>query len=828
MIFIFLVAFEFSLALSIDTNYYCFSLLDEDVYTLTLENFNNFTQLHLNIKEKKLLADIYFKPRRKLILDDSLDLNRILSNDSTVYCGYSNLLISLKNIKGFDLKSNPFKNLKLINLKDNFRVLSIYSLEYSNLDFYIGNELVDDRMCSEQLLQQINENFFSKIYYLYAFSSSVSHKTSVCPFVFHKARISYLFLSSISTIVFKNQLTFNRNIQINSTSFNPLIGFLCLFLYHVDLDSRVLNKYVFKNTLLLSINGIVNQIEDELFKSFPNLRLIIFKSENIRNIFQKRNKWLKYLNIDVNKRIKHIDLNKRYSLNDVLTLAFKHSHPNFTLYDFPDADFCYFKDFPHLNLVIPVFSPPVSKLTCTFQFLAQYANKYMSDLLVSLNRLDFEQYIQLYYDKEIKSSASFDEIDENCMNFIKISLIICNTDLKKEKMKTDNLKLNSYFYIFDWAVLTKYNLIIFILFINPILNLVSLITALCTIRVLSCKEIKDTRQYSHLKVYFSFVSLYLLVTLFRVLYVCIKDKSYNDISFGIEFCLEIFRTNTSRMISILFINIAGKAFRMCSNIFYTYFTLNRFFLVTSCKSIYFEKFNKISFKSNIFIAILLSLMVNIHSFFQFSKSIDKEFYTVNGQVFNMSYLVSYYAQFEAKFNEINDYTQELDTSGLAALKILNIIKILFSDLFFVLVNVIIDVYLYKFILKKSNILSLKSFSNEQSRLREFERNKNTLRRIVSMIILNGLNFLIFRSPLIIIGFYGFVFRYDHKTGRHYPNLYSYNICRSRRFCNLLIDLAFCFEMISFFVQFWLFYLLDKNFKNAFKKNFNFSNIFKKV
>ena len=57
-----------------------------------------------------------------------------------------------------------------------------------------------------------------------------------------------------------------------------------------------------------------------------------------------------------------------------------------------------------------------------------------------------------------------------------------------------------------------------------------------------------------------------------------------------------------------------------------------------------------------------------------------------------------------------------------------------------------------------------------------------------MIICNAINFIVFRTPSMILGFYGYNYRYDSLKNEHLPDLFSYNICRCSIFT--LFDLFF--------------------------------------
>lgn len=79
---------------------------------VALTSYDSFSQLKFNCTEAIDVSLLIIHPRKKLILDDSLDLDGVcfqIANPKP-YFG-----IAFINIKGFDLNSNPFKSMKLTN-----------------------------------------------------------------------------------------------------------------------------------------------------------------------------------------------------------------------------------------------------------------------------------------------------------------------------------------------------------------------------------------------------------------------------------------------------------------------------------------------------------------------------------------------------------------------------------------------------------------------------------------------------------------------------------------------------------------------------------------
>jgi hypothetical protein len=129
---------------------------------------------------------------------------------------------------------------------------------------------------------------------------------------------------------------------------------------------------LFEQLEALEIIGQINSIQDDLFKSFKQLKLIRFRTQNAKGLLTRKNKWLNSLNSDVIK----IDYNMDKYVKKGFILSIFQTFSNVTYYDFPDRDFCYFKDFPHQRLVLPKLKPNYkSSCSCTELFLIQYSIK---------------------------------------------------------------------------------------------------------------------------------------------------------------------------------------------------------------------------------------------------------------------------------------------------------------------------------------------------------------------------------------------------------------------------------------------------------------------
>jgi hypothetical protein len=331
-----------------------------------------------------------------------------------------------RNLKGFDLESNPFKTLKFIDSRTNKTSSSFFFiLQDTFFDFYFRNELVTREICNKNLIEKLKNqvNFFTWIYGLDAASPDVIYHENICPLVFAKSRINYLLLSSTNSLFVKNSLTFSNVSDDLAMYINPVIFDLDLRLYHIDLNEKLLNKHVFKNLVRFTLNGIIHSIDDDLFKSFDYLKLLQIKMENIQNIFHKKNKWLQYLN----NKVYVNDLSIKYNFQRIFGLIIEQTHFNHSYYNFPDEDFCYFKDFPHNKLVMPVLKPFELKQlnsvrSCTKYFLTQYSSKYEYEIVFAMRSVHQNGYVDAYYYKDL-SEYFFIHKHEKCNDFFKKKLV---------------------------------------------------------------------------------------------------------------------------------------------------------------------------------------------------------------------------------------------------------------------------------------------------------------------------------------------------------------------------------------------------------------------
>lgn len=776
-----------------------------------IKNFNSFNELNFTNFEQVLETNIILMPNKFILLNDSLNLTGLTVNlyGFKILNPYSiRFYLCLNNLKGIDLESNPIKTLKAKPEP----LDKCYILFNSNFDFYHKNKLIDSGNCDLKLLL-VETSFFSNIPILDVSMSSIKFKPNMCPLIFYNASISIFKLSSTNSLLIRNVFSF-ENISLDLAIFirSKISAFQVNF-YHADLDSSLLDKNVFRSTRILSIRGIVNSIQFDLFKSFLNLRFLNFRLENLRNFFKKDLKWINYLNYM--KKFDLENIKDLANIKDYFQLVITQILPKFNYYDYPDKDFCLFKDYPHEKLVLALLDPiqnNTNDVSCTFLYLTKYSHYFQDDLytkygirLLSINFDLKEAYKVSYIEEEYLKFKSLNRLNTNCTQFIQNKLKLCSlNEFKNNKEKNNDF----YFYQFDFRLFSKFNSIMFELILNPIFCLISFLFSILFLYILSNKKVfKNLNNYSYLKSHNYFISIYFFVSFFKLFYVCINISLFDDIRLNVEFCLnsDFFQSNGIIFfyLNIILIKLIGNSFKTCSTIFYLLFSLNRYILITDKKTKYFKEK---SAKFYLLLTLILSLLINLHIFFQFNNSFD-----LSKSRYSFHFLS--YLNFD-----LNDYTEDLNEIALNLLKYLNIFKIIFSDFILIFMGIYIDFKLYLFIKNKPKISNnLRQNNNKRQIIKKQRKEKESQNRISSMIILNGLNSFLFRIPSSIFSLYGFIFRFDVNTGNYLPNYYAYSVCRTEKLCYTLENITFFFYLLSFIFQFFIFFKLDKNFRESFKE-----------
>ena len=758
-------------------------------YEKSTTNFNNLSQLSFNECEKPINFNNWkIQPNTKLILDNTLKLDglTLILNDTL-------RTIELSNFKGFDIMSDPFRKIKFINSALEFIYWVI--IGKTDFNFYLNNKLINEKEC----LQSSNKNWKnlisnSKLLFL-GLASKYSLKT--CPYIFKNSIINALSLNYIrSSYLNENLLEF---IKIkNSDDINSDIFHVDFKVYRIQFNDNLLNKDIFKKTKSIDISGILNGIQDDLFKSIDDLKILRIRTENVKNLFAKNNKWLQYLNF----YLKPVDPDTKNEeiLAKSLMLIIYQSFNRVTYYDYPNEDICLFSKFPHNKIVWPQLRPNNKyKCHCTEIFLTQYSIKY-ADLIHYYSNQVTTNYMLYQYYMDVLTDIKFTKCCKNYLHFTQL-VSMCDFTSRLSKCNIQSIsRVNktSYFYMEDWQEIKKISSLIFAVYLNSIITLILIILNSLTIAILKTKLNQKNRIYSFYVFSTALSIIYSIIVSFRLIGICVDFDFY---------CSPLSESKFNVYFKTIFILFIGETIKSASNFNYISFSLSRYIKITSSKNVYLLKFNELKKLKFIFILLIISVFINLYHFFEYN--------------FNLSKFPEYIAgleELESFFKYSNPSDEFINNFSNFQYYLLNCffyIKLIFSDLFYIIFNSIIDLKLFVNIKKqekKSRTITAITRATTSPQTTITNNNKKVkTKRLAKMIILNGLNCFILRFPFAFVNYYGFIFRYDKENKTHLPNIPAYIVCRAFKICSNFYEISYFFYLLSLLFQFLIFFKFDKNF-----------------
>ena len=320
------------------------------------------------------------------------------------------------------------------------------------------------------------------------------------------------------------------------------------------------------------------------------------------------------------------------------------------------------------------------------------------------------------------------------------------------------------------------------------------------IAILSSNSIKD-KMYTYLNINSIFNLIFCLISLIDFT-VGQCSSRYN------ETCSERYFSAIYQYYYVILIKVIANSVKTCSNIAHLSFSLSRYKKVKELKYIFFKSLNDISFKLYLILLITFSIGINLFIFFLFKiyLPIDNKY----GMYFSDDSLQS--------ITSFIDYKINFNNSEFVAIKVFQILKIIFSDLTYIVATTIVDILLFSLIKKqmknKRKILHLNNNNNASILVRK-KKKMSAEYRLSRMIILNGINYFMFRFPYAIFNFYVLIFRYDTKMKTYFPNLITNIVCHKYNMCKSIGEIFYFLFLLSYFIQFAIFYKLDNNFKESF-------------
>ena len=684
-------------------------------------NFNvkdtiNLTCLNLQLDSYKL----YLIPNEKFILNDSIKF--LTSNNQSM------IIIELQFI---DLKAIDLTSKVLINLQNKFFKSKI-SFFYSQFKI-ITNRSV---LCRE--IDKTDVSFFGSLESI-EFAYTVLYFKNTCPFIFSNCKVELIKLNGLSdTYLKRNMLGFLSS----NKSINSIIDTVIIDGYRIDLDEIFLDKNVFENVNRLELRGQIKRITIFQMKSLESINLFITN-------------FLEFFFINQNL-VKNGDKFKKF---------------NFYLsnYQFPDTDFCFFKNFIH-NISYKGVFPINCSCTAIFLFFkidenTSLSKNYISDICQNLS-WKIEECQKKYLNYCILSNIS-----------IKSSQIFSNED-----------------FIYNSEMLNFITIIM-----APILTLLTIVTNSLNLLILA--RIENTKKSSSIK-------LMIINSIINIIYsfiYCIHLINKCVYANGI-FCSVIQRKKYVQLFEIIFVHFCLNILKTWSNL--TIIGISWLRLGFLSKELWIKKIVDLDKgkKSKVLLTIFLMASIII--------SIDKLFVVrLNEQFFVLK--ESDYEEFPNKNTFIIKAFRDIGFHSLSEVYYYEGKAIIFY-VFFVFNFFLNDIvlYLFLFIIDVSIIFFLhKTLRNKKILSKKLNKKdeidlKDTEMRVHWTVGLNLLVFFFLKVFHFGISFYVFIKKLSSNMGYK-------NVCFNfSRVCSNYLEFSEILSILSYAYTIFLFRNLNKHFKES--------------
>ena len=688
----------------------------------------------------------------QIVLNNDLDLRHV----SKLFSFPANRLkaIVIENSRGFNQNKN-----------DNIYENSYFSyLNDIRLEFYLEEKILRDDDCLRSNFEY--GNIFGSLKSL-MFAYNIRYSQKICPYLFMNSTVlTELVFSHISnSFLFKNQLIFLY--VDNKTEFHTKeLYYLKLQVYSDAITRQNINPHIFKNMIVLTIMGNIELIERDLFIYFKKIRYLSLNIQNLRQLLHSSGgvKWLLPL----------------YNDRKVILLEFKQTSSFFnTIYPFPDADLCLFKDFPHENAIYPILNlGETFECSCTILWLLKNDEFFFGKNTQQqmLNFISF--YPQLNYNFTTR----------DCL----LKSIECPFELRLNNCVEIEITKEWNIFVGDLGAIHAFKTLQYIIqvYFGPIFSVLGVVTNFVTLLIVSNKKSKKVfknSMYDHIKINSMFNFSYCLINSFSLINLCIDNQ--------MAFCSSIYKTKFAQYFRIIFTNYLGNILKFSCSVSYIAFSASRFLHSTNTSktdsrpiSHWLNNLNLKKFYSSLF---AFSALFSIFKIFQFREN---EFYGSYEQGFPFDVYDIRYCSNDLYFSQTFSFNCKF-------ISILNLINNILNHIVFFIVSIIIDIFLLRF--THAEVKRKKQSNFDERIINDTIKMKTKVNR---MVLSNGILYFLSHAPEFSIDIFLMVGK---------KRLDSF--CKFEFNCESIREITEAFIMLSMSMQMFVFLKFDKNFKSMFGK-----------
>ena len=512
-------------------------------------------------------------------------------------------------VNGFylDTKETP----EMVEIKKSSTDLKLFSsfvFAKSNLNFYLNKKPINqcedlENTNPRTIFQLIPGKLISSLRF-----NSCRFKQKLCPAVFKNSYIYALEIENmVKSFLKTNTLTFYESNNRTDLNLNSIIFIFYLYsMKTVDIDSNLLNSAVFKHLTQLSVEGEINRIEPNIFKSFRNLKFLSLSIAYYREFIHRNGiEWMNSLNEGLD-----FDLNQTNEADFTSSTAVIYVWMSNTLVErndyghrYPDADFCLYRTFRFRkllilidNLFIETFNGDKNGLTCTYLWLTQYYELFAKHAQRANRKIRTLSRIDLFNLSQIRSSCNFTKLLDLC-DFSSIEPLPSSSNI--------NLKLKIS-YAHSIIILTL-----------PGVCLVGILTNILIVVTLSGNKKKETidpnqkknfKHHDYMRIHSIVNALILVIELVGLMNECSREF----------WCSRVNYLEPIQFYKIVFRELIGTLLRFMSNFTFVAFALTRLSLIGKDHNAVVTAVVNLKIYVYLIVSILIGLMLSVVKYFRYS------------------------------------------------------------------------------------------------------------------------------------------------------------------------------------------------------------------
>lgn len=768
---------------------------------------------------EKIPAFKFLCIKNQLILNRSFDMTGLLQlyKEAFKLTGYQ-FITYFYNLAGVDLTTSlP------INIMSDFTESSLFMVifQFSKINFFFTNQSTS---CRDILPNQTIANVLNPLLYLIQFSH-VKFEKGFCVEVFRNLSLNQLVFEYTNTWNLEPKRNANEDLNIN-------IQYLYIFMPTVIkfvLDPTVLNSDLLSRTYGIILQGTsLYAIRPlSLFKDMTRLRSLSLKLSNQKSFLHHSSdvEWMTYLNYNItapsdfwNTSCKLTGCGRIFITMNMFNLYFGFiddakkvdtklvtTYFPFSVYYYPEEDFCLFVNFPHAQLVVTImfrnFSDIEKTTTCTMVWLLQYV---------------YNNYKPNGFLRDSPNWPNFNDYLKNCSLEYQVSL--CNIT------QTTVVYHDAYFDSYDLKVGLDWVQLILLTYMGPPISLFGVLSNSIIIAVILYNKLKyknkqmltvmnknsskqlvfllDEPLYKYMLINSILSEIYCLFYLFDLSIPCTPIPFYDGIISNFKQVVQPNCLNKDMAIAYL-----TSVIKLTSNIMILEMSINRYILLGKDHVKFILKLAQFDIKKLFIITLVFSSLLSIVPIFQqltFSaKSFNYKGQLMDTDYSNLQYVFSFLdPSYFSRFMRIY-------FSGMGAVLVFSIIYHQVAYTLFCLISLIIDIVTIKRFKKVlDEHIKISKGDDEAKKKRAAE-----MKSFVMVIAFNLTNFIL-RLPDILSSLVLII-------GSIYPNIF-YNLCITFNRCLAVDQLTNFFYIFSLSINFFLYFSFYSTFRDCFTDFFEYA------